>query len=400
MANSERSFIRTYNRYSILNAIRKTGMVSRVDIARSLGLSKASLTGITAELIKEGLILEKEPGALQVGRRPILLALNPDGAYAVGVSLRINHIQVVIINFQAEIKATYALPLKKNFYTPQELVEKIALAVETCLIKSNFSKGQLSGIGVSVPGLVDSRSGVIRYLPNYGWSDVNLESMLREKIDLNTYIDNDANNLTIAEHWFGNGIGSDNFIVVLIENGIGAGYVMNGQLFRGNHGVAGEFGHMSINPDGPLCRCGKRGCVEAYSGIYAIMKDVSKISTNTKWQTASNVGSSFQKLVDTVKRGDSDLKKVFDQAGKALGIGLSQLIYLFNPEKIIITGKGTQADNLLFDPMFEYIRNSRSDKFGNYDTEIIISNWANKDFAKGAGTLVLQEIYKSPAHKK
>jgi len=372
-------------------------MISRVDIAKVLGLSKASLTGITAELIQEGLILEKQPGAYQVGRRPMLLALNPDGAFAVGVSLRTDQIQAVIINFQAEIKAAYALPLKKNFYSPEELGEKIAIAVDACVKKSIYAKDKISGVGISVPGLVDSGSGVIRYLPNYGWSDVNLRSLLRDKIDFNIYIDNDANNLTIAEQWFGEGIGSDNFIVILIENGIGAGFVLNGQLMRGNLGIAGEFGHLSINPDGPMCRCGKRGCIEAYAGVYAIMRDASKISNPEKWKVASKVDASFQKLVDEVKRGDSTLKNLFDQAGKVLGIGISQLISLFNPGKIIITGKGIQAGSLLFDPMHASIRNHRSDKFRSYHTEILISNWTNEDFAKGAGTLVLQEIYKSPA---
>jgi predicted NBD/HSP70 family sugar kinase len=224
--------------------------------------------------------------------------------------------------------------------------------------------------------------------------------MLCDETGFATYIDNDANNLTIAEHWFGEGVGSDNFIVILIENGIGAGIVLNGQLVRGNLGIAGEFGHMSINPDGPLCRCGKRGCIEAYAGVYAIMRDVSKISSPAKWPVESTLDASFQKQIDEVKSGDSGLGKVFEQAGKALGIGISQLIALFNPEKIIITGKGVQADKLLFDPMFTSIRNSRSDKFGNYKTEILISNWTNEDFAKGAGTLVLQEIYKSPALKR
>jgi len=397
MKTTERSFIRTYNRYNILNTIRTAGMISRVDISRKLGLSKASLTGITAELITEGLVLEKQPGAYQVGRRPILLAINPDGAYAIGVSITIRQIQAAIINFQAEIKASHALPLKKNHYSPEELVEKIALTVETCIEKSDDLKNKISGVGISVPGLVDSKSGIIRYLPNYGWTDINLRTMLRDRIGFTTHIDNDANNVTIAEHWFGKGSGSDNFIVLIIENGIGAGYVLNGQLIRGNLGIAGEFGHMSINPDGPLCRCGKRGCVEAYSGIYAVMKDVSKIEASGKLSATSKKSVSFLNIIDEAKKGNSELMKIFDRAGRVLGIGISQLITLVNPEKIILTGTGIQAGELLLTPMFEAIKNYRSDKFGSYKTEILISKWTNEDFAKGAGTLVLQEIYKSPA---
>ena len=396
MKTPERSFIRTYNRYNILNAIRTAGMISRIDISRGLGLSKASLTGITAELIAEGLILEKQPGAYQVGRRPILLAINPDGAYAVGVSITVNQIQAVIINFQAEIKTSHAFTLKRSYYSPEELVEKIARTVETCIEKSTGLGGKISGVGISVPGLVDSKSGIIRYLPNYGWTDINLKEMLQNRLGFVTYIDNDANNVTIAEHWFGNGSGSENFIVLILENGVGAGYVLNGQLIRGNLGIAGEFGHLSVNPDGPLCRCGKRGCIEAYSGIYAIMKDASKIEASGKISATSKKSMSFKNVVDEAKKGNSELIKIFDQAGKVLGIGISQLITLVNPEKIIITGTGIEAGELLLTPMFEAIKNYRSDKFGSYETEILISKWTNEDFAKGAGTLVLQEIYKSP----
>lgn len=280
MKNSDRSFIRTYNRYSILNAIRTAGMISRIDISRALNLSKASLSGITAELIEEGLIIEKQPGPLQVGRRPMLLAINPEGAYAVGVSITISQVQAVIINFQAEVQAAYAVPLEDDRYTPKSLVKKIESAVSGCITKSGFNRGQISGVGVSIPGLVDSSSGVVRYLPNYGWTDVGFRFILGECIGFDVFIDNDANNVTIAEHWFGDGCGTDNLLVLIIENGIGAGCVLNGQLVRGDFGIAGEFGHMSIDPNGPLCRCGKRGCVEAYAGIFAIMKNVAKVTVH------------------------------------------------------------------------------------------------------------------------
>ena len=395
----ERSFVRTYNRYNILNAIRTAGMISRIDIAKELGLSKASLTGITAELIKERLILEKEPGAVQVGRRPILLSINPDGAYAVGVSMTAHRIQVVIINFQAEVKAAHAEPIENRFYPPEELVENIGMAVEKCIAASAYSRDRISGVGISVPGLVDSKYGIIRYLPNYGWMDVNLREMLQTKTGVATFIDNDANNLTLAEQWFGKGSGSDNFIVILIENGIGAGIVVNGQLVRGNWGIAGELGHMSINPDGPLCRCGKRGCIEAYSGTFAIMKDISKILGPDSHPAGRRQGLTFNDAVSEAKKGNQELRDIFCQAGKILGVGISHLITLFDPEKVIITGTGGQAGQLLSDSMFESIQKSQSRKFGACKTEILSSSWSDEDFAKGAGTLVLQEIYKSPALK-
>jgi predicted NBD/HSP70 family sugar kinase len=398
MKNSDRSFIRTYNRYNILNAIRIAGMVSRIDISKSLGLSKASLTGITSELIEEGLVIEKQPGAFQVGRRPMLLAINPDGAYAVGVSITISRVQAVIINFQAEVKVAHAVSLGGDRYDPKALVKKIATAVAGCIKKSGFDPTQIAGVGVSVPGLVDAASGIVRYLPNYGWTDVAFREMLRERIGFETFIDNDANNVTIAEHWFGEGCGADNLLVIIIENGIGAGCVLNGQLVRGDFGIAGEFGHMSIDPHGPLCRCGRRGCVEAYAGIFAIMKDVARITAHER-RRGNSRELSFAEVVAEAGRSNGEFREIFHHAGRMLGIGIAQLITLLNPRKIILTGTGVQAGELMFTAMHDAIEGNRSEKIGNCNPEILIKNWTSEDFARGAGTLVLQEIYKSPVLK-
>lgn len=398
MSKPGRTFERSFNRYNILNSIRTAGAISRIEIARSLGLAKASLTGITADLIKEGLILEKESESCQVGRRPILLTINPDGAYAAGISISMEQIEIVIINFQAEIKASYTLPLDKTLYSPDELARKITEALRRCISKSGFPEEKISGVGISIPGLVDSRSGTIRYMPNYGWIDVNLREILQKKVSHPVFIDNDANTITIAEHWFGNGKGLDNFVVIVLENGIGAGYVLNGQMIRGKFGMAGEFGHMSVDQDGPLCRCGKMGCVEAYAGIYTIVKDALE-TVNSRMGKKSIKDLSFSDVIKMAKDGNREIKKIFDRAGKMLGFGISQLVILLNPEKIIITGSGVLAEDLLFKPMFESIKRNLSDKLSRYHTDIMIKPSTDEAFAKGAGTLVLEEIYKSPAIK-
>jgi transcriptional regulator of PTS gene len=397
-----RSFVRTFNRYSILNSIRSAGMISRIDIARNLGLSKASLTGITAELIKEGLILERDggEGPYQVGRRPILLAMNPGGAYAAGVNISMELVEVVIINFQAEVKASHSVPLDKNYYSPEELAKIITEAINKCILKSGLPKKRIAGVGISIPGLVDSMSGFIRYMPNYGWTDVNLREIMQIMIDYPIFIDNDANTVTIAEHWFGEGRESNNFIVIVIENGIGAGYVLNGHLIRGNLGLAGEFGHMSINQDGPQCRCGKRGCIEAYAGMHAILKDALETANGEIWKGAVKKDLTFLDIIKKTKEGSPELNQIFDKAGKALGFGIAQLMILLNPEKIIITGSGTFAEDLLFKPMFDSIKQNLSHKLSKYHTNILVKPFMNEAFATGAGTLVLQEIYKSPAIKR
>jgi glucokinase-like ROK family protein len=399
MKKTTPSFVRAYNRYNILTTIRVAELISRVDIAKSIGLSQASITGITADLISEGLIEEKKPGAYEGGRPPILLAISPDGAYEIGINLTIEKIDVAITNFQAEIKAFHSIELDSAYYRAEDLVDMMAQAVQKCMWEGNFSKDQISGIGIGIPGLVDSESGIIRFLPNYGWENINFRDLFQEKIGIPTYIENSSNTLALAEQWFGFGKGIDNFIVVTLQNGVGAGCIINGQLSRGNTGIAGEFGHLTMDPEGPLCRCGKKGCIEAYAGNNSLMRDAKNAALKGVWNKKKPEHLTFEDLLRAVHEKEPEILKFYHRAGKALGMGITHLITLLNPEKIFITGKGVQAENALFDPMFQAVNKFVSPKFEGYGTQIIIKEWSETDWVRGAGTLVLNEIYKSPTIK-
>lgn len=393
------SFVRAYNREAILRTIRVAELISRIDIAKATGLSQASVTGITADLISEGLIQEKKSGLHEGGRPPMLLSISPDGAYAIGINLTIEKIDVAIINFQAEIKAFHSHKLNSLYYTVEDIVDKMARCVRECMWEANFSKDMISGIGIGIPGLVDSESGKIRFLPNYGWENVNLRNLFQSQINLPAYIENSSNNLAIAEQWFGIGKGMNNFIVVTLENGVGAGCVINGQLSRGYTGIAGEFGHMTMKPDGPRCRCGKKGCVEAYAGNNSIIRDAKKLAMKGLWNRENPETITYNDIIEALHNKESVLVDLFNKAGDILGIGIAHLITLLNPEKIIVTGKGVQAGDELFNPMFQSVNTFVSKKFVNYGARILIKEWSDKDWVKGAGTLVLKEIYKSPAVK-
>jgi len=398
MAAANRDLIRAINRFSILNTIRNAKLISRVDIARATGLSQASVTGITAELIKEHLILEKSSGESIGGRKPILLSLNPKGAIVVGVKLSIYEISVVIINFEATILGAYSLPLENKDYTPEETADMLVRAVQTCLWQENFSKDQISGIGIGLPGWVDSTSGLVSYMPNYQWDDANLRNLVAEKLDLPTYIENDANTQAIAEQWFGAGKGIENFLVITLEYGIGMGAVINGQVYRGQNGISSEFGHNIIQIGGPLCRCGKQGCIEAIVGENAILRDAKEATVSGDWERDNKTPITIKEIIQTANQGELILRKIYHRAGVVLGIGITNLIQLYDPQKIIITGKGVLAGDLLFKSMYESIPGNLPAK-SKSNTEIIIQNWSYKDWARGAGTVVLQEIYKSPAHQ-
>jgi predicted NBD/HSP70 family sugar kinase len=398
MAAANRELIRAINRFNILNAIRTNGCLSRTDIARHSGLSQASVTGITADLIAEGLLREKAIGASEGGRRPVLLALNPEGAYALGVYLSISQISVVIINFEADIVATHLMALEQSYYSPEELAVKTTQAIQACMWEANFSKERIAGVGIGVPGLVDSQTGLVRFLPNYQWAQVNLRDIIRQRIDHPTYIDNSANTLTIAEQWFGKGRGLDNFLLITLEHGVGMGVVINGQLIRGDKGIAGELGHQTVDSGGAVCRCGRRGCLEASVGNYAILREARQAATQGLWSPPDPDRITVASVLETALSGERVLRRIYAEAGRVLGVAVANLIKLLNPGKVFIAGRGTAAGAMLFDSMYAVIPEVISAKLDT-SPEVIVLPWNLTDYARGAGVLVLQEIYKHPVSR-
>lgn len=391
-----RDLMRATNRINTLHAIRTAGSISRSELSAITGLSNSAITGLTAELIREGLVIEKTTSEHEGGRPPILLSLKPSGAYVVGVNLSVDKISSAIIDLKANVLAQHVLPLNRRYYEAEEIVDLIAQSVHACIWEANFSKEQISGVGLGVPGLVDHRTGKIRFLPNYAWKNVELRSLVEEKLHCPTYLENSSNTLALAEHWFGEGKGVRDFLVVTIENGVGLGIFAEEKLYRGHDGIAAEFGHLTIDPQGPECRCGKRGCIEAYVGGISTIEAAERLRRQGIWQPEDRGKLSFEQVVAGAREGVAPLQNIFANAGRVLALGVSHLINLFNPSKIIIAGRGVQAGGLLFDPFFEHLPGYVSNQFDWDESRIFIQQWTDMDWARGAGALVLQELFKTP----
>ncbi|MBT4266686.1 MAG: ROK family transcriptional regulator [Deltaproteobacteria bacterium] len=398
MQVANRDLIRAINRFNILNTIRVAKLISRVDIAKSTGLSQASVTGISAELIRDGIILEKKSRKSSLGRRPILLSLNPDGAIVIGVKISIHQVSIVLLDFEATVLKTDIVPLDRKMYTVEEIAEVIVQAVQACLWKANYHKSQISGIGIGIPGIVDSPSGLVKFLPNYQWRNANLQELVHRRLELLTYVENDANALAVAEQWFGEGRGVDNFLLISLEYGVGSGIVINGQLYRGQSGISSEFGHTTIDGTGPECRCGKRGCIESVAGENALLREAGILEKKGDWIRTETDEISLEEIIQAAREGHQGLKDIFERAGRTLGIGIANLVGIFGPAKIFITGKCVMAGDLMFDPLFETVDLNISKNF-DIKANIIVQKWTQLDWARGAGAVVLQEMYKSPVHR-
>jgi len=398
LRTANRQLIRAINRSTILNLIKIGGAVSRTGIVRLAGLSPATVSEITANLIAEGLIYEKAAGGSTGGRPPILLALNRDAAFVVGLKLAERQISAALTDIEATILHTLTVPAAENTSVERAVVA-MAQGVEQVIAQSSVARDRVTGVGVGLAGIIDAERGVCRYSPILGWRDVPLGQLLKERIGIPVHIDNDVNTLTMAEKWFGAGQGIDDFLVVTVGRGVGLGIVVNGQFYRGTRGGGGEFGHTVMDPDGPLCNCGKRGCLEAYVADPALLGQAREAAAQGELGDVTPDELNVERVVELAQAGDETLREILAQAGRVLGRGVANLVNVFSPARIIISGEGVRTGDWLFEPMREAVAQHAFDDLAK-DTEIVVQEWGDEAWAWGAASLVLQGIFKSPIHAR
>ena len=385
-----RDLIRGINRSLVLTTIKNLGPIDRARLARLTGLSPATVTGITGDLIEDNLVYEKETGDSRGGRRPILLAINPSGGYVVGIKLTETEAIGALTDLEATVlaKQTEALPGQ----SPQEAVETLKGLVRDLLGLAQIPEDRLLGVGVGLAGIIDSARGVLRQSPFFGWRDLPLRDLLQKQFNVPVQIDNDVNTLILAEKWFGIGQKEEHFLTVTVGRGVGLGIVVNGEFYNGAAGGAGEFGHLVVDPRGPECHCGKRGCLETFVSEPGLVRAANQAFREGR--LAEPVEDADQLLV-LAEGGDPEALAIFRRSGEILGQEVANLINLFNPQSIILAGEGVRLGSVLFDPMRAAIRQHVMPGLAQ-DTEIRIDPWGDDAWARGAASLVLREIFKSP----
>ena len=391
LPRGNRVLIRSINRSAILNAVKNNRPIGRADIARQTGLSPATVTSITGELIAEELIFEKTPGDSSGGRPPILLDLNPRGGYVVGIKLMENQASGALTDLEASVLVRRSAVLLDN--SPQGVVDTVASLVDSLLSEGHIPHGRLLGVGVGLAGIIDSERSVLRQSPYFGWVDVPLREMLQKQVKAQVSIDNDVNTLTLAEMWFGHAKDEQNFLILTIGRGVGLGIVFNNQLYRGAGGGAGEFGHTIIDPNGPLCACGKHGCLEAYVSDPGLLRTAQRAHEKGDLPDSETI----EEFIRLAEEGHSTAQSILSQAGEILGQSIANLINLTNPGCILISGEGVRNGPWMFDAMQVAIRKHTQPPLLE-DVEICIEPWGDEMWARGAASLVLRELFEPPVH--
>jgi glucokinase-like ROK family protein len=384
-----RALIRSINRSILLNAIKTQGLVSRAALVHITGLSPATVTAITGRLIEEGLVFEKATGDSTGGRPPIMLALNPRGGFVIGIKLMEGHAVGALTDLNATILAKDSIELADKQY--ETSVETLIALVNRLIHSSGIPTKQLMGLGIGLAGVVDFAHGIVKQNPFFGWRNILLRDVLETRMHVPVYIDNDVNTLTLSEKWLNRGQPEDNFIVITIGRGIGMGIVINGEVYRGKGGGAGELGHVMVDPNGPLCDCGKRGCLESLVSDRALVAEA-------RHNVSPDIAD-LDDLIQLASEGDAGAAQVLAHAGTLLGRQIANIVNVLDPKLIIISGEGTRMGDVFFSAVRTAFHDCVMTGLAE-DTEIRVNSWGDDIWALGAASLVIAEIFKSPIQKE
>lgn len=326
VASSETA--RDINRSVVLNLIRHRQPISRADLARVSGLQRSTVSLITEQLIEEKWVINGPTGRLPRGRRPTFLRLNERRAILVA-DIRPAQTTVALADVNGRFLSQVA------FSTPAEATagaKQIAARVQE-LIQAH-PKVVFEGIGISLPGRYDEATKRVIFAPNLKWKEFDLKSSIERATGLSVDMENAANACVLAEIWFGHAEKVRDMVVVTVSEGIGTGIFLNGQLMRGAHGMTGEFGHVSLDPEGPACTCGGRGCWEVYGSNRAALRYYHTSGSKTE-------GPSFQDLLALANAGDALAISALEQMARGIGRGMRMLVAGLAPEEIVVVGECT-----------------------------------------------------------
>jgi predicted NBD/HSP70 family sugar kinase len=380
-------------RQQVFDRVRATGLVPRVQVAKDLGVSPATVTTITSELIEAGLIEEvAAPRDSDSGRgRPAVALGVRRGAHLVaGMKMSDREQSAVIVDFAGNLVANEVVPRRPGALSSQDMLDAIEMLLTRVCIKAGVQRAALSGVGIGLPGFIDNAEGVVLWSSTLSERGVALVDMAQDRLHLPVFIDNDANLVAMAELWFGAGRSLADFAVVTFEHGVGMGFVMNHKLYRGARRLGMELGHTKVQLDGALCRCGQRGCLEAYVADYALAREA---TTALNWgdREGQPISVLLESLYEQAKSGDVTARSIFRRAGRYLAVGLANVVNLFDPSLIILSG-----ERLKFDYLYAAETLAEMDHLaintGRPRPPIEIHAWGDLLWAHGAAALALSSV--------
>lgn len=346
------------NERIILQQIRDNGPISRAEIAKRTELTPPTVSKVVLELIDAGFVLETEIGESNGGRRPILLAMNPRGGYALGLAISAHEIEVLLTDLEMTPLARTTTPL--HTAEPLAVTSQAGSMIQELLAKTAIPRERILGVGVALHGAVDHEQGISLFAPHLQWQRLPIRQLLESNIHFPVVVDNDVRLMAVGEMWKGAARGIESFAYVNVDYGVGTGIVLRGELLRGGNYAAGELGHMMVEANGPLCRCGKRGCLEA--------------------------------LISLAAMEGLDGDKIRQTVGTYLGRGLAAMIHLLDLRRVILGGRVLSLTEGILAAVREEFRRQIL-PWMRENTEIIPGDLGGDARIMGAVTMIISKFY-------
>lgn len=401
---ADQTFVRETNLSSVLRLIHTKAPISRAQIAVITGLNKSTVSSLVEELIERGLVYETGINSTGMGRPATLLEINPEAGCIIGVDIEVNSVSVAVTDFLGNVFWRRNTEIDSSL--DQEKITGRTLAIiKEAMVMIGEKNLRCLGMGISIPGTVDIEHGVLIFAPNLQWRNVPLRKIYSEQTGLKVFIENDANAAAIAERLFGMARTSTDFIFVFAGAGIGGGLFLNGNLYRGKNGYAGEIGHFPIMAE-PLqnpCHCGNLGCWETYANQDSIIKraqiniEAQRSSFIPKLMMEQNAPLSISIIKQAADLGDEGAIRAFAESGHAMGQGLAGLINIFNPERIILGGPLSTAGQHLLVSIKDSVLHHSMSEIGQ-QAEVVLSSFGADASLIGAIAIVLDDVLSNPSH--
>jgi len=386
--------VRSFNRSLVLQTIRAYSPISRIELTELTSLTPTTITSLVDEFIKEGLVKEIGNVKGEIGRSRTLLSINNDAYYVLGIDLARTSISCGLVDLVGNLLTSKRVSsdLSQHFpITLNTLKEVIYSLLEDLEPRI---KERIVSIGIGSPGPLSSSKGVIISPPNFtGWENIPLKEIMEEEFKISTFIENDAKACALGEKWFGCCRDIDNFVYLAVGTGVGAGIIINGEIYRGAGELAGELGHTTVDIDGPQCSCGNFGCLELYTSIGSLIKRIDEKLSHLVREDPLETLSIFYR---TAREGDIQAVEILNDYCFWLGVGVVNAINIFSPQAVVLGREAIISGADLIIPRIEKQVRERSFSISPQQTKILASSIGQNTGIIGAATVALYEFYKNP----
>ncbi|MCX5579367.1 ROK family transcriptional regulator [Kaistia terrae] len=395
MKTADPELMRAINRFHVMDAIRRFGPISRVEISDRTQLSATTVSAITGALLDDELIITHQLGGIRDaarGRPRVMLELNPAAAYVVGVKLALDQITVATTNFRADVLSSLVLPIRLQRQSVTVIADLVEDGIRRSVADAGLTMEQISGVCVGLPGVVERLAGVCRASPIFGERDVPFAAEMTDRLGgVVATIDSDVNLVTLAEHWFGQARGLDDFLVISVEAGLGLGIMHNGELFRGANGLSPDLGDLMVRP--PTGNGSTR--LASAASEASIVAEAREIVAGGEHEHAFRLGRGLEKILELAEAGDPQILALLERAGGALGFAIANLITLFAPPKVIMAGAALEAGDALVGPIRRTVAELLPPSLADV-SDIVVHHWQDDIWARGAAAMTLRDLYGAP----